>query len=137
MNQELRIYTDTIKTRFNDLDAYGHVNSSQYLDYVVSSRWHYCEMNLNISAKDLLQKNLGFYLINSNINYKRSIHGPSEIKIRSWVSKNESKYLTVDFVIEDKDDKLLSDGQLKFAVMDLKLGRTQALPDWAKTLFWK
>ena len=83
------IYKNTIRARFNDLDPYGHVNSSVYLDYIISSRWNYLENELGMSMTEAIRKGVGFYLINSNMNYKRPINGMEEIEIvADWYKRD-------------------------------------------------
>lgn len=134
-DREPIIYTQDINVRFGDLDPYGHVNSPIYLDYIISSRWTYLEQHLNTTSADLIKKGLGFFLINSNINYKRSITGTSTITVRSWVSNVAGTKLTVDFTIKDQTT-LYSDGQLLFAIMDLIEMKPQSLPGWVESIFW-
>jgi len=129
------IYTQDINVRFGDLDPYGHVNSPIYLDYVISSRWHFLEKHLNSSSDALIKKGLGFFIINSNINYRRSIAGTETITVDSWVSEVAGTKLTVVFEIKNKET-LYSDGQLLFAIMDLRTMKPQALPDWVEAIFW-
>ena len=131
------IYKNTIRARFNDLDPYGHVNSSVYLDYIISSRWNYLENELGMSMTEAIRKGVGFYLINSNMNYKRPINGMEEIEIKSWVSNLEDTVLTVDYTINNQKGKIISDGVLKFSIIDLITLRPQTLPDFVKPLFWK
>ena len=131
------VYVDTIKTRFNDLDPYGHVNASVYLDYIISARWSYLEKALKVSSTDLIRQGIGFFLANSNINYKRPIKGATEVTVKSWVSSVEGTFLHVDFIIEGSAGETFSDGVLKFAVMDLKKGKMQEWPKEAENLLWE
>ncbi len=129
------IYSQDIDVRFGDLDPYGHVNSSVYLDYIISSRWTYLEKNLSLKSSDLIDKGLGFFIINSNINFKRAISGAASIKVESWVSEVSGTKLTVDFSIK-KDQSTCSDGKILFAIMDLATMKPQSLPSWANQIFW-
>ena len=131
------VYSDTLKVRFSDLDPYGHVNSAFFLDYVISSRWNFLEKKLGVSAQDLIDKGLGFYLIKSEINYKRAIKGATEIRIESHASGVKRTKLYITFSMHNSENKVCSDGTLEFAIMNLKSGMPQGFPDWATYLFWE
>ena len=131
------IYSDTLKVRFSDLDPYGHENSAFYLDYVISSRWNFLEKSLDVSSQDLIEKGLGFYLIKSEINYKRAIKGATEVSIESFVSEVKRTRLYISFSMSNADRKVCSDGVLEFAIMNLKSGMPQGFPEWATYLFWE
>lgn len=129
------IYSDDISIRFGDLDFYGHVSSPAYLNFIISSRWNFLENNFDLTSADLVKRGLGFFLVNSNINYKKSVGGTSIVKVNSWVSEISGSKLTVEFTIEENKTRV-SDGSLKFAIMDLGQMKPQALPEWANHIFW-
>lgn len=93
------------------------------------------ENNFDLTSADLVKRGLGFFLVNSNINYKKSVGGTSIVKVNSWVSEISGSKLTVEFTIEENKTRV-SDGSLKFAIMDLGQMKPQALPEWANHIFW-
>ncbi|MBI4406075.1 MAG: acyl-CoA thioesterase [Deltaproteobacteria bacterium] len=143
MNQPTRrtgkpiIYIDVIKTRFNDLDPYGHVNASVYLDYIISSRWNYLEKTIGVNSAELIKQGVGFFLVNSNITYRKPIKGSTEVTVKSWVSSIEGPLLFVDFAIEGQNGTVFSNGVLQFVVMNLKTGQKQECPKEVEYLLWE
>jgi YbgC/YbaW family acyl-CoA thioester hydrolase len=130
------IYFDTINVRISDLDPYDHVNSAIYLDYIITSRWRFAELEMKASPASLVKKGLGFYLVNSNMNYRKSIQGSASIFVESWVSDIQNSKLFVDYTIKN-EESLASEGKLTFIIMDLATMKPQSLPEWAEYLFWK
>lgn len=131
------LYEEDIDVRFSDLDPYGHVNSKHYIDYVLASRWLYLARKIKITIEDCLQRGLGFYMIRSEIEYKKPITKTDKIRVQSYVSKLDKIRLTVTFEIVDPETEkvLYSKGNLEFAIMDPKTNRPQACPDWGIDLF--
>ena len=129
------VYHGEINVRFNDLDPYGHVNASIFLDYIISSRWSFLEKELQVTVDELIKKGLGFFLVNSNINYLKPIYGNSLITVDSWVTVVDKASLTVEFEITNQSKKTVSTGSLVFAIIDLKTKHPMSLPKWAEYLF--
>lgn len=136
-NRTAILYEEDIDIRFSDLDPYGHVNSKHYLDYVLASRWMFLARKIKFTIEECLEKGLGFYLIRSEIDYKHPIVGVDKIRVQSYASHLEKVRLTVTFEMVDceTEKNLFARGTLQFAIMDTKLNRPQACPDWALDLF--
>lgn len=131
------VYASTIAVRFSDLDPYGHVNSARYLDYIISSRFEYSRRHLDVTDQTLVAKGIGFFLTHAESRFLRPIQGVQELDVRSWVESIEGAELRVPYEIRLSNDKVASEGQLKFAVIDLKTQRPTAPPDWVVALFMK
>ena len=130
-------YESEIVVRFADLDPYGHVNATNYLDYVISGRWLYAKEQLGVTADDFIKKNVGFFMTESRVEYRRSINGVQRLFVTSFVSKIDGHFKYVSFRIQDSDrSKTFCSGELKFAIMDLATMKTQSMPDWVKKYFF-
>lgn len=133
------LFEEDVDVRFSDLDAYGHVNSKHYIDYVLASRWMFLSRKIKFTIEDCLKKGLGFFLIRSEIDYKKNITGRDKVRVQSYVSSLGKVRLTVTFEIIDCETakEVFARGQLEFAVMDMTTKRPQSCPDWALDLFAK
>ena len=130
-------YIGEIPVRFADLDPYGHVNATHYLDYVVSSRWLFAKEELSIIADDFIKKGVGFFMTESSVEYKRGINGVQRIFVTSHVSKVEGNFKFVSFKIQSQDRlKTFCTGELKFAIMDLSTMKPQPMPAWVYDVFF-
>ena len=76
------IYEAEVEVRFDDLDSYGHVNSSRYLDYVITSRWKFAQANLSYSVQSLHDRGAGVYLTRSPLRTKLLIEA---YQLLHWV----------------------------------------------------
>lgn len=129
-------YTSTLYTRFSDLDPYGHVNSSKYLDFVISSRWIFSKEEFGVSALDVEGTGIGFFLANSDIHYLKPVIGPCRIDIDSHVIDIDESKLKVAFEIRGPDQKRACVGTLKFVILDLATMKRQTLPDQFRKYFF-
>lgn len=132
------LYESTLPVRFSDLDPYGHVNSTHYLDYVISSRWAFAREHLVGTERTLAEKKVGFYLAKAQMAFKRPIAGVSTIVAKSHVQEIAEARLFVPFEIRSADRATLhSDGMLEFLVVDLTTNRPISCPDWVRGLFFE
>ena len=132
------VYKATLPIRFSDLDPYGHVNSTHYLDYVISARWQFAKESLNVTDRSLIDKGVGFYLAKAQMAFKRPIAGAGAIIATSHVKEIADARLFVPFEIRSADDKTLhSDGLLEFLVVDLSTNKPLSCPPWVHALFFE
>ena len=130
-------YVTELVVRFADLDPYGHVNATNYLDYVISGRWLYAKEHLGVTADDFIKKGVGFFMTESRVEYRRSINGVQRLTVSSFVSRVEDNYKFVSFSIKSHDQsRTFCTGELKFAIMDLTTMKTQPMPDWVMAYFF-
>ncbi len=138
MNYEPIYYEYELPVRFTDLDPYGHVNVSVYLDYVITSRWLFLEKTMGKTVDDLLKTGIAFFTRRSQVDYLRPILFGQIIFVRSFISVSEESKLVVEFEIRDQTKETLhSRGTLEFAVVDIKTQKRTSLPEDAIPYFWK
>jgi YbgC/YbaW family acyl-CoA thioester hydrolase len=131
-------YSSLLAVRFADLDPYGHVNSSHYLDYVISARWAFARDHLSVTYRTMIEKKVGFYLANATMHFKRPIAGGGSIVASSHVEQIVDGRLIVPYEIRSENEAILhSDGVLEFVVIDLNTSRPISCPDWARELFFE
>jgi YbgC/YbaW family acyl-CoA thioester hydrolase len=131
------IYEAEIPVRFSDIDSYGHVNSTHFLDYVITARWIFAERSLKVTNEDIIKQGLGFFLVNATMGFKLPIEGVKALKVSSYVQSVTGPRLNVSYEIRSADGSSLhSSGTLLFIVMNLETKRPQELPEWAYSLFF-
>src|SRR5690606_10927219 len=130
------LYKVEMGIRFDDLDPYMHVNSSKYLDYVISSRWNFADQVLGVTLNSLVKRGVGFYLTKSIMNFKKPIAKVQNVTIESLVTNVEGAMLYVDYRITDGDQKVYSDGSLHICTIDLKTNAPTSLPEDLYNLFF-
>ncbi len=132
MQRKPIIYEEQVEVRFDDLDSYGHVNSSRYLDFVVSSRWKFAQTHLNYSVQSLTNRGVGVYLTRSLVAYRRAINGLQKLWVQSYVSNIKANSIAViSFKITDlSQETLYADGEIDFTVIDFNTQKPIVLTDW-------
>ncbi len=133
------LYQAEVNIRFSDFDSYGHVNAGKYLDYVLNSRWDYCINKFKMGAADFVNRGIGFYLINFNINFMNAINlKTTKVNASSHVIGEVGKLIDVNFKIEDVLQTIVhSEGTLKFGIIDLKTNKLVTLPEQFRGYFWE
>ena len=126
------IYAAEVDIRFDDLDAYGHVNSSRYLDLVVTSRWRFGQTHLNYSLQSMLDRGVGIYLTRSQVRYRRAINGLQTVRVESFASDIKAgSIVVISFKITDIEQKIVyADGEIDFSAVDINSRKQMGLPAW-------
>jgi YbgC/YbaW family acyl-CoA thioester hydrolase len=131
-------YSAEVLVRFADLDPYGHVNATNYLDYIVTARWHYAKERFGATDRTFIDKGIGFFVTRAELLFKRPIVGVQPIIARSHIREIAEAKLWAPYEITSKDGKtVFSEGTLEFAVIDLKSNRPTACPDWVHPYFFE
>lgn len=125
------VYEHEFEMRFADLDAYGHLNSSRYLDLLVTSRLLYPQQKFGLDMKFFLSKDIGYYMSRVEMNYIRPIVGLIRVKVQSWVEKVESKGFQIQFTMTSPDQQILyAKGNASIATVSLATGRAKPFESW-------
>lgn len=139
MYENPRIYDATLDVFFSDLDSYGHVNASRYLDYVISSRWKFGQQHLDYSAESLAEHGLGSFIARASLEFKQPIEGMQTIRVRSHIARVKLGILfLVKFEITTPDlSTLFARGDFEFSAIDLATKRPTRMPDWTMGYFFE
>jgi acyl-CoA thioesterase FadM len=136
MNEEKIVYDGTIQVRFSDLDAYGHLTATQYVEMVGTSRLLVLEERFGISMKMLVEKGIGFYLTRTVVNYRKPVKGLVKIRQRSFVASHEGAGVLIHFeVLNEAADVTHADGELTYVTVDLRTGKPVPVPDFLLSAF--
>ncbi len=132
------IYSQVMTIRFDDLDPYGHVNASRYIDFVGSSRLIYASKALNLNPDYLLSRGCGWFLKNIDCTFKKPINGLQDVMVKSWVANftGDSRFLVVFEMSSEDGRRIFSQGSLTYVTMDLKANAPANLPEWLFPYFF-
>lgn len=131
-------YEYNVDVRFAELDRYGHVNLSHYLDIIVTSRWLYLERVLKIPLSDTLKQGVAFYTAKAEQEFLKPITGLQSVRVKSFVERVEGSRIFIPYEMKDSGEKILfSKGLLEFAVVDLKTGKPCELPPAVRGYFFE
>lgn len=120
------IFITPMEVRWQDLDAYNHVNNSNYLVYLQEAR-----------LKWLMQLPETWYspaaapvMAHSEINYRLPIEWPADVQVELYVNRLGTSSMTVGHRIVDSEDatRVHADGSVTVVWIDTKSGRPVPVP---------
>ncbi len=128
-----------VDVRFSDMDAYGHVNSKNYIDFIGESRWKFYKDTFGFDAEDYVKRGIGFFTGRMEINFKRPITAKEKsLFVKSYAVGLDRAKVSVDFEILSQDKAVsFSTGRLEIYCVDLKTGKPQIIPDWLHAQIFK
>ena len=120
------LYRHPVTPRLRDLDAFEHVNNSNFLTYLEEARIRWF-MGLD---KPWVTDAIAPLLAAVQINYKAPIPYPSEIAVELFAERVGNSSVTIGHRIVSADGKVLhADGNVVMVWIDRASGRPVPLPD--------
>ncbi len=124
------IYTQIVT--WGDLDAFGHVNNVQIVRYFENARAEYFTVNkIWEDFGNKVQK--GMVITNLNINYRRQIKYPSQLKIYLGITEISSRKFTVECSMINEDEIAVM-GSAELVWFDFVSGKPTLLPEFIKNM---
>jgi acyl-CoA thioester hydrolase len=120
------LFRHAIEPRWRDLDAFGHVNNSNFLTYLEEARIRWFQTFdgewVNAAMAPLLAA--------VQLNYRAPIDYPSAIRVELFAERIGNTSLTVGHRILSADGSTLhADGHVVMVWIDRATGRPIPLPD--------
>jgi acyl-CoA thioester hydrolase len=119
------LYVAPVSVRWRDLDAFNHVNNSNFLTYLEEARLQWLR-----HVPDWFDEHSMPVLAASEINYRRPIEWPAQLHVELTCERLGNSSVTLAHRIVDADDSacLYSDGRVVMVWMNPATGKTVALP---------
>lgn len=116
-----------LSVRWRDLDAFNHVNNSQYLSYLEEARLQWM---MTVPGQGL-DDHVAPVVAAANLNYRRPIEWPAEVAIELFVERLGNTSLSMGHRIVDAKDPavLYCDGHVVMVWIDRNNGRAAPLPE--------
>ncbi|MDC9592302.1 acyl-CoA thioesterase [Xenorhabdus sp. IM139775] len=115
-----------IKVRGYHVDIFQHVNNARYLEFMEAARWDL--LTENDMLEWLNRRNIGFVVVNININYRHPAVIADELEVKSSVQALRNKSGTFfQEIIRRRDNQIIADALTTFACIDLKTQKALAL----------
>lgn len=117
-----------VETRFRDMDAMGHVNSSVYFTYFEMCRMRYFDA---VGLHDYKEVGVvGPAVVSQTCNYRQQIFHPSSLEggIRTTKVGNKSFAVSYEFYLKGTDT-LMCDGETAMCWVDYVNAKSIPLPD--------
>ncbi|QWT20673.1 acyl-CoA thioesterase [Bacillus sp. NP157] len=122
----LPLFITPMDVRWQDLDAYNHVNNANYLVYLQEARLKW----LQTLPDRWYSEEAAPVMAHSEINYRLPIEWPADIQIELYVNRMGSSSMTVGHRIVDSTDatRIHADGSVTMVWINTKTGRPVPLP---------
>lgn len=108
-----------IQVRFNDLDPYGHVNNTNYLDFMEYARSN----SFGKMVENGLKQGIWYIVSSIEIEYKKPILYGENVVITVWVSSAKGARFVIDYAIHNGEGKIFAKAKSTHAAIDSKSGR--------------
>jgi acyl-CoA thioester hydrolase/thioesterase-3 len=126
-----RVHTTLLQVRPDDIDLFGHVHSSRYMDYVFAARLEQMEMCYGMPLQEFMQYNLGWYLSATEMRYLKPLKLGDSMKVQTAIVSMGTASVRVEFaILRDADDVLCCKGWAEYVMVDLQTGRPRPIPEW-------
>lgn len=119
-----------MQVRPDDLDLFGHVHSSKYIDYVLAARFDQMERCYGMSMKEFIENGYAWFLVNTNITYKRGLGLGEHFEVETQIDYFDKFFVGINFDILNMHGKSCAAGTAKFALFNMEKKRSEAIPDW-------
>lgn len=119
----------SIKVRFCDLDAMGHVNNTAYLSYLEEARLAYYNQVLNIDTNKL---EFNAVVARIEIDYLEQIRLGDNVEVYTRTGKIGNKSSDVEHlivIVDNQDRKIAARAITKLVSFDYKTNRTIPVPE--------
>ena len=115
-----------LQLRWGDLDAFNHVNNSNFLTYLEEARIRWFDSIGEAWVTDEFAPLLAAV----QLNYRRPIPYPSEVVVQLFVDRVGTSSVTIGHAIGSDDGTVLyCDGHVVAVWIDRASGRPRPLPD--------
>ena len=118
--------------RITDIDRYGHVSTTHYIEYVFAHRYDYIRDCYGAGPDLFVEKGIGFFTRRIQIEFLRPIPAAQvEVAIESVAHTVDGPRFPVDFkILHPAGDPVHAVGQIDFRVIDLARGAPCPMPEW-------
>lgn len=114
-----------LQLRWRDLDAFNHVNNSNFLTYLEEARIRWFES----MGEEWVTDEFAPLLVAVQLNYRMPIPYPADVVVELYVDKVGTSSITIGHAIASTDGSVLyCDGHVVAVWIDRASGRPRALP---------
>jgi acyl-CoA thioester hydrolase len=123
-------FSTTLKVRFNETDAQGHVNFAQYFNYFDVALIEYLR-SISFSYQRMLEENLDMLYVDSHASYHAPAHFDDMLRIHCRAGKVGGSSMRFDFQVfnESKENRLTANGEITIVTADRKTLQKTRVPD--------
>ncbi len=121
--------SSTIKVRFNETDAQGHVNFTWYLAYFDVVITEYLRI-IGFGYQRMLDENMDMLFVDAHAAYHAPAHFGDALRVHCRAGKIGNSSVRFDFqIFNEKDDCLTATGEITVVIADHKTFQKIRIPD--------
>jgi len=121
-------YTATVRVRSYELDSFGHVNNSVYLNYMEEARSEYL-LALGLSFNDFAPLGVHLVIVESFVKYISPARYGDEIEIVGQFADVKAVSLRIDYVFTERaSGRRIATAWTRGAFVDAATGRPTRAP---------
>ncbi|MCE3229218.1 MAG: hypothetical protein K0S32_3769 [Bacteroidetes bacterium] len=121
-NTEINIQLD-----WSEMDLFGHINNVAYFKYIQAARVNYCELiGINTYRPD---QKLSFAVAASSCQFKKPLHYPGQIKVRTKVEWVKNTSLQLNHQIIDQHGDIAAEGIDVLVIFDYEVNAKVQIPE--------
>jgi len=125
------LFTHELAPRWRDLDAFNHVNNSNFLTYLEEARIQW----FATLRKPWVTDTSAPLLAAAHINYKRPMPYPSRIAVELFADKAGTTSVTIGHrIVDATSGALYADGHVVMVWIDRASGKPVPLPEVVREL---
>lgn len=123
--------------RFADIDRYGHVSTSAYIDYVFTSGFEN-HRKFGVQPETFLKHGIGYFTRRMTWEFIRPIPATeTHVAVESFTPLIEGAQLHLEFKLKHPErDTVYATGTSEFRVINFKTGEPVPIPDWLLRSFY-
>lgn len=130
----MKSFSYDIKVRGFHIDVFGHTNNARYLEFMEMARWELFDPL--IEGGTLKKNNLGFVIVNINIDFKATSYANDVLTLNTEVLKFGNKSITLKHrIVNKKKDREICSADVTFVMMDLTHKKAVVLEGEVMELF--
>lgn len=117
---ETKVYSYPIKILEHHLDAYGHVNNVAYIGFFEQARWDMITAR-GCGLGYVKSSSTGPVVLEIQCKFRRELVLRQDVVIKSFLESWRGKVGIMKQVIQDDQDQIYCEAEIKFGVFDLNL----------------
>lgn len=123
-------FSTSIKVRFNETDAQGHVNFAQYLNLFDVALIEYLR-HIGFSYQRMLAEDLDMLYVDAHASYHAPAHFDDLLRIHCRAGKVGGSSVRFDFQVFNvsKENRLTAKGEITIVTADRKTFQKMRVPD--------
>jgi len=116
-----------ITVAWGEQDAFGHLNNVVYFRYMESARMHFLERTGILGSH--LDQGIGVILASTTCDFKKPVHWPAQLTVRTGCSHLGNTSFTMEYVINDAAGEVVASGTSVQVMYDYNNRHKVTIPD--------